>query len=184
MKFSFQDFFSKCDQIRMKLRIWLHLLKKSLMENFIFCTVKIRSALTGILYKQVCFHPQAQICLIEFIAKNTVISPNFLVGKFCGKEKFPHRWNYGIFCSDFYCQVKNMLTKGLYLSILNFVLLLYNDSSLYMQMKSFRSVWCKALLTNQTRSLLCGKGVQFELACLFWLAFSKMQAVSSKQAIV
>ena len=53
-------------------------------------------------------------------AKNTVISPNFLVWKFCGKvrivlgdlpetmkklclsSKFPHqtiRWNYGIFCS-------------------------------------------------------------------------------------
>ena len=34
MKFSIKDFFSKCDQIRRKLRS--HLLKKSLMENFIF----------------------------------------------------------------------------------------------------------------------------------------------------
>ena len=39
MKFSIKDFFSKCDQIRRKLRIWSHLLKKSLMENFIFCAV-------------------------------------------------------------------------------------------------------------------------------------------------
>ena len=39
MKFSIKDFFSKCDQIRSKLRIRSHLLKKSLMENFIFCTV-------------------------------------------------------------------------------------------------------------------------------------------------
>ena len=39
MKFSIKDFFSKCDQIRKKLRIWSHLLKKSLMENFIFCAV-------------------------------------------------------------------------------------------------------------------------------------------------
>ena len=39
MKFSIKDFFSKCDQIRRKLRIWSHLLKKSLMENFIFCEV-------------------------------------------------------------------------------------------------------------------------------------------------
>ena len=31
-----QDFFSKCDQIRRKLRTWSHLLKKSFMENFIF----------------------------------------------------------------------------------------------------------------------------------------------------
>ena len=36
MKFSFKDFFSECDQIRRKLQIWSQLLKKSLMENFIF----------------------------------------------------------------------------------------------------------------------------------------------------
>ena len=37
-KFSIKDFFVKCDQIRRKLWIWSHLLKKSsLMENFIFC---------------------------------------------------------------------------------------------------------------------------------------------------
>ena len=28
MKFSIKDFFSKCDQIRRKLQIWLHLMKK------------------------------------------------------------------------------------------------------------------------------------------------------------
>ena len=40
MKFPIIDFFSKCDQIRRKLRIWSHLLKKCLMENFIFqCSV-------------------------------------------------------------------------------------------------------------------------------------------------
>ena len=39
MKFSIKDFFSKCDQIRMKLQIWSHLPKKPLMENFIFCAV-------------------------------------------------------------------------------------------------------------------------------------------------
>ena len=47
MNSTIKDFFSKCDQIRRKLgiwlhllkkplRIWSHLLKKSLMENFIF----------------------------------------------------------------------------------------------------------------------------------------------------
>ena len=41
MKFSSKDFFSKCDQIRSFLRIWSRLLKKSLMENFIFCAVKV-----------------------------------------------------------------------------------------------------------------------------------------------
>ena len=39
MKFSIKDFFSKCEQIRSFLRICSHLLKKSLMENFIFCAV-------------------------------------------------------------------------------------------------------------------------------------------------
>ena len=39
MKFSIKDFFSKCDQIRSFLCIWSHLLKKSLMENSIFCVV-------------------------------------------------------------------------------------------------------------------------------------------------
>ena len=38
IKFSIKDFSSKCDQIR-KLRNWSHLLKKSLIENFIFCEV-------------------------------------------------------------------------------------------------------------------------------------------------
>ena len=39
MKFSIKDFSSKCDQIRSFLRIWSHLLEKSLMENFIFCAM-------------------------------------------------------------------------------------------------------------------------------------------------
>ena len=43
IKFSIKDFFSKCDQIRRKLRIWSQSLKKSLMENFIFCAVKCQS---------------------------------------------------------------------------------------------------------------------------------------------
>ena len=40
MKFSIKDFFSKCDQIHRKRWIWSDLLKKSLMENLIFCAVK------------------------------------------------------------------------------------------------------------------------------------------------
>ena len=39
MKFSIKDLFSKWHQIRSFLRIWSYLLKKSLMENFIFCAV-------------------------------------------------------------------------------------------------------------------------------------------------
>ena len=40
MKFSIKDFFSIYDQSRSFLRIWSHLPKKSLMENFIFRAVK------------------------------------------------------------------------------------------------------------------------------------------------
>ena len=39
MTFSMKDSFSKCDQICSFLWIWSHLLKKSLMGNFIFCAV-------------------------------------------------------------------------------------------------------------------------------------------------
>ena len=39
MTFFINDFFSKCDEIRRKLWIRLHLLEKFLMENFIFCEV-------------------------------------------------------------------------------------------------------------------------------------------------
>ena len=39
MKFSIKGFLSKFDQTRSFLRIWSHLLKKSLIENFIFCAV-------------------------------------------------------------------------------------------------------------------------------------------------
>ena len=36
MKFFIKDFFSKCYQISRKLQIWSHLLKKPLIDNFIF----------------------------------------------------------------------------------------------------------------------------------------------------
>ena len=47
MKFSIKDFFIKCDQIPSYLRIWSHLLKKSLMENFIFCPVLLEKYSTN-----------------------------------------------------------------------------------------------------------------------------------------
>ena len=50
MKFSIKNFFSKCDQIRKKLRVWSYLLKKSLMKNFIFCAV----------FKKIDFHEFAK----------------------------------------------------------------------------------------------------------------------------
>ena len=41
IKFFTKDFFIKCDQIRRKLRIWSHLLKKSFKAKFIFCAVSM-----------------------------------------------------------------------------------------------------------------------------------------------
>ena len=43
MKFSIMDFFSKCDQIRSFLRIWSHLLKKSLIETLSFLFYKLNT---------------------------------------------------------------------------------------------------------------------------------------------
>ena len=40
MKFSITDFFSKCDQTRSYLRIWSHLMRKSIMENLTLCAVR------------------------------------------------------------------------------------------------------------------------------------------------
>ena len=54
MKFSIMEFFSKCDQIRRKLQIWSHLLKRSLMENFVFCAVKIQYRTCRVNERQVC----------------------------------------------------------------------------------------------------------------------------------
>ena len=45
MKFSIKDFFSKCDPIRSFLRMWSRLLKKSLMENLIFCVMRPKKIL-------------------------------------------------------------------------------------------------------------------------------------------
>ena len=43
MKFSINDFFSKCTQIRSFLRVRSHLLEKSSIQNFNFCEVQLRN---------------------------------------------------------------------------------------------------------------------------------------------
>ena len=47
IKFSIEDFFSKCDQIRIFLWIWSRLLKKSLHENVFFVQENLIS-MTGL----------------------------------------------------------------------------------------------------------------------------------------
>ena len=64
--FSIRDFFSQCDQIRRKLRIWSYLLKKTLTENFIFVQWKfegycvyLRKAIDAPTFLRYPFYPQS-----------------------------------------------------------------------------------------------------------------------------
>ena len=55
MKFSIKGSFSKCDQIHNKLRIRSHVLKKSFMENFMFCAVCIMKIVQNIFPRNIAF---------------------------------------------------------------------------------------------------------------------------------
>ena len=64
--FSIRDFFSKCDQIRRKLRIWSYLLKKTLTENIIFVQWKfegycvyLKKAIAAPTFLRYLFYPQS-----------------------------------------------------------------------------------------------------------------------------
>ena len=69
MTFYIKDFFSKCVRIRRKLQIWSHLLKKSLMENFIVCKVSFKISILK--YLIFCFFTSDNdtVILSEFIIK-------------------------------------------------------------------------------------------------------------------
>ena len=72
IKFSIKDFFSKYDQIRRKLRIWSHLLKEFLMENFIFCAMK--SVIAVVVLTFVCvFHSRSGLPFL-FAFWNEILS--------------------------------------------------------------------------------------------------------------
>ena len=85
MKFSNKDFFSKCDQIRRKLRIWSHLLKKSLMENFIFCavnTVVVRHAMLAKVHEKdkatEAYLVTSQTCMTGLYVNSLYVLTNFV----------------------------------------------------------------------------------------------------------
>ena len=59
MKFSIKDFFIKCDQIT----FWSHLLKKSLMENFIFYAETVSWTLSSCEVKT--GFPNNLVCLVH-----------------------------------------------------------------------------------------------------------------------
>ena len=62
MKFLIKDFFSKCDQIPSFLRIWAHLLKKSLIKNFIFCAETVYTVKDSFLIQEI-----KKPCILEKI---------------------------------------------------------------------------------------------------------------------
>ena len=65
------DFFSRCVQICSFLRIWSHLQKKSLMENFTFCAV-----LTALNFCFLCFIVTQKR---DYIRKKQIIRNNILM---------------------------------------------------------------------------------------------------------
>ena len=95
MKFPTEDFFSKCDQIRRKLRIWSHLLKKSLMENF-FCAA-ISSTQNMVSLKLLTFYPKDT----RVFCKNLVVilsSRHHLRRLFC-KENVLRNFSFNLVIS-------------------------------------------------------------------------------------
>ena len=72
MKFCIKDFCNKCDQIYSFLLIWLHLLKKSLMESFNFCAVVLREKI----YLKLVFFIMSQLCFSYFAEQRLVFSSN------------------------------------------------------------------------------------------------------------
>ena len=88
LMFSIKHFFSKCDQIRRKLWIWFHLLKKSLMENFISCAVMYGSLFFKIVHLSwppYIWHNRCSINLIWSIFSASAIS--FII---CSLTFFPN----------------------------------------------------------------------------------------------
>ena len=82
MMFFMTDLFSKCDQIRRKLRLWSHLLKKSLMENFIFSAVQSDCSWNMQDYLQassLCWTLDGMVAMLEFGQET-----NYHCTQFCG----------------------------------------------------------------------------------------------------
>ena len=87
MKFSIQDVFSKCDQIQRKLRIWSHLLKKSLVENLIFCVVRwVLNHLLKTYMTKICLQ------LISQFVRGKTFPTKFFKKKLCPSRIFPLPW--------------------------------------------------------------------------------------------
>ena len=88
MKFSVKDFFSKCDQIRSFLPIWSHLLKKSLIKNFIFCVVHglfvLKMEISKMKYMTTFSDFEYQICVVVTDRVERIREINRGLHNFCG----------------------------------------------------------------------------------------------------
>ena len=101
MRFFIKDFFSKCDQIRRKLQIWSHLLKKSLMENFIFCAVGQKHTLDSVKH-----------LWWSCLAKS--VNDFYPLTIFARKLHYNFSTMYSICLSDLYNKFRNMLEQTLH----------------------------------------------------------------------
>ena len=96
MKFSIRDFFSKYDQIRSFLWIWSHLLKKALMENFVFCAALSRYIVRANI--EITPVPFWMVCLSSKFTLHSLINSSRVYGKhlfefLCDKSvKKPIEW--------------------------------------------------------------------------------------------
>ena len=117
MKFSIKNFFSKRDQICSFLRIWSHLLKKSLMENFIFCAVCVTvwkdpspctclSALKPVwlYYQIICQYAEAVFLKVSRKLPGKYLRQKYFF-KACSLSKTPPR----IFSWTFYWKFKTII---------------------------------------------------------------------------
>ena len=88
IKFSIKDFFSKYDQVRRKLRIWSHLMKKSLIENFIFCAELFELNISYLCAYYICYFYSKKCKKIResFVGQNYLFS---LKVHYCRFENLP-----------------------------------------------------------------------------------------------
>ena len=102
MNCSVKNLFSKCEHISIKLRIYLHLLKKYLTENYIFCVANIIGFTTESC--KFLFKSNFQF-LVYFTSINTVSSVSSSEINFCQVRKSQNNQHRN------YCTIINILLE-------------------------------------------------------------------------
>ena len=78
MKFFIKGFFSTFDQIPSYFRIWSHLLKESLMENFIFRAMSVQSTVEALINGYSRKHSKSLINRLKFLHQQNVRSHSYI----------------------------------------------------------------------------------------------------------